>query len=154
VRQTVHGTTVAVREAGLLIRGKAGSGKTTLALALVDRMVAEAVFARLVADDRTALAVRGNRLLASAPPAIAGCVEMRGRGIVRAKTLAAVRLTHVVDLVAAQEAPRMPEEAHARVALAGVCLPRLALPERSTTSAVVTLTTLMGSHGLTARARR
>jgi serine kinase of HPr protein (carbohydrate metabolism regulator) len=154
VTGTVHGTTVAVREAGLLIRGRAGAGKTTLALCLIDQVRARGGFARLVADDRTALTVAGGRLIASAPEAIAGCVEMRGLGIAPAATLPAVRLTHIVDLVPPHDVPRMPEESAAQARVCGVALMRLALAQRSTTSAVLTLITLVERQGLTACVRR
>src|SRR3546814_10156556 len=49
--QTVHATTVALDGTGVLLRGPAGSGKSDLALRLIDQG------ARLVADDRTALAL-------------------------------------------------------------------------------------------------
>lgn len=148
---TVHGTTVALGEAGVLVRGASGSGKTTLALALVAHYLGRGAFARLVADDRTALEVTGGRLLARAPAAIAGLVEIRGEGVVPVETLVAVRLTHVVDLVPLAEAPRMAGEAERRVALAGILLERLVLPARSTAAARLAVTSLLDRNGLTGR---
>lgn len=48
----VHGTAAVVGEAGVLIRGASGAGKSSLALALVDAAAARGLFARLVGDDR------------------------------------------------------------------------------------------------------
>lgn len=72
----VHATCVAIGGAGVLIRGGSGSGKSDLALRLIDRG------AMLVADDYVALANRDGVLIASPPPTIAGRIEVRGIGIV------------------------------------------------------------------------
>lgn len=122
----VHATCVALRLGrtwrGVLLRGPSGAGKSDLALRLVDEG------ARLVADDRTVLAVRGGRLSASAPATIAGLLEVRGQGIValpasRVATRAEVAL--LVDLAAPGRIDRMPQPA--RETVMGVTLPVLAL---------------------------
>src|SRR3546814_14236208 len=82
--QTVHATTVALDGTGVLLRGPAGSGKSDLALRLIDQG------ARLVADDRTALALEGGRIIARAPETIAGRTEVRGLEIGRASGRARV----------------------------------------------------------------
>src|SRR6266852_345410 len=64
----VHGTCVAIEGEGVLLRGKPGSGKSDLALRLID------AGASLVADDRTELTRRGDAILAAAPAAMAGRV--------------------------------------------------------------------------------
>lgn len=69
-------TCVAIDRRGLLIEGPPGSGKSSLALALIDRG------AVLVGDDGVALERRGDRLWAHPPPAIAGKLEIRGVGII------------------------------------------------------------------------
>lgn len=149
--EIVHGTTVALGEAGVIVFGGPGSGKTTLALALLDHHAARGVFARLVADDYTRLEVAGGRLLAAAPAPLAGRAEMRGDGIVPVASLAAVRLTHLVDLVAPAEAPRMPEEAERTAHLCGVGLARIALPARATAVTTLTVASLLRRNGLTGR---
>ena len=69
----LHGSAVAVGEHALLITGAAGAGKTTLALEMI------ALGAELIADDRVGAWPDGaGRLWLSAPPNIAGLVEMRG----------------------------------------------------------------------------
>lgn len=69
-------TCVAVEGRGLLIEGPPGSGKSSLALALIDRG------ATLVGDDGVALERRADTVWAFPPPNIAGMLEVRGVGIV------------------------------------------------------------------------
>jgi serine kinase of HPr protein (carbohydrate metabolism regulator) len=115
----VHGTCVALGEVGVLLRGRSGAGKSDLALRLIDGG------ARLVADDQVELATDGDRLIASAPPTLAGLIEARGVGIVRLPRRRRARVGLVVDLVAGRPVPRLPRPATCR--LLGVALPRLAL---------------------------
>lgn len=105
-RVQLHATCVAVGGAGVLVSGPSGSGKSDLALRLID---AGAV---LVADDRVDVATAGDGLVASAPDAIVGMLEVRGLGIVRRPFLASVQLALAVDLVQdAASVPRLPESA-------------------------------------------
>ena len=100
----VHGTTVEIAGKGVLIRGASGSGKSDLALRLIDGG------AVLVADDQTALAASDCGLIASAPAAIAGLLEVRGLGLVRLPHHETTPLALVVDLVAADQIERLPDE--------------------------------------------
>lgn len=99
----VHGTCVELDGRGLLIRGPSGSGKSDLALRLIERG------ARLVADDQVALTGDGDLVLASAPPALAGRIEVRGIGILTVPCFTSAPVRLVCDLVAADEVPRLPE---------------------------------------------
>ncbi len=99
----VHATTVAIGGAGVLIRGAPGSGKSDLALRLID------AGARLVADDQTEIARLGRGLVARAPRAIAGKLEVRGIGIVKVHAVKHARLALAVDLARAEEIVRLPE---------------------------------------------
>ncbi len=78
--------------AGILLLGASGTGKSDLALRLLERG------AELVADDRTDLFVERARLWARAPRAIAGLMEVRGVGIVKFPHAAKVRVALVVRL--------------------------------------------------------
>lgn len=69
-------TCVLIDGCAVLIEGPAGCGKSSLALALIDRG------AVLVGDDGVALEVRGTQLWASPPPNIAGLLEVRNVGLV------------------------------------------------------------------------
>jgi serine kinase of HPr protein (carbohydrate metabolism regulator) len=99
----VHGTTIAIKGVGILIRGPSGSGKSDLALRLMDEG------ARLVADDQTRLSAHKGRLWASSPASIAGLMEVRGLGIVTLPHKAKARLGLVVDLVAEADIERLPD---------------------------------------------
>lgn len=116
----VHASCVAIDGRGVLLRGPSGSGKSDLALRLID------AGARLVADDQTELTAADGEVIAAPPTSLAGLMEVRGLGVVRMPDhaeRAPVRL--VIDLVPAAEVERMP--APASVTLAGIALPRLAL---------------------------
>ena len=115
----VHGTSVAWNGAALLLRGPPGSGKSDLALRLIE------AGAGLIADDQTRLTVRKGRLYASVPPPIAGLLEIRGVGIVKVAAAPPAPLALVVDLVSYEDLERSPEPAHC--VYLGVTLPRICL---------------------------
>ena len=73
--EQIHATCVDIEGAGVLLLGPSASGKSDLALRLMDGG------ARLVADDRVDLALEDGRLVASAPKDIASRIEVRGLGI-------------------------------------------------------------------------
>src|SRR3954467_1212574 len=79
--ETVHASTVASEGRAVLITGPSGSGKSDLALRLLDRGFT------LVSDDQTLLKRSGTRLIASAPPTIVGKLEVRGIGIIDLETV-------------------------------------------------------------------
>ncbi|HMA49602.1 MAG TPA: HPr kinase/phosphatase C-terminal domain-containing protein [Magnetospirillaceae bacterium] len=99
----LHATCILVEETGVLLRGPSGSGKSDLALRLIDRG------AVLVADDQVLLRREGDRLLAEAPDILAGLLEVRGLGILKFPYRAAASVGLVIDLVAPAEMERMPQ---------------------------------------------
>jgi len=126
-RPTIHASAVLVGARAVLIRGPSGSGKSQLALALLEAAQTGTVpFARLVADDRAELEAMHGRLLVRPAPTLAGLIEVRGVGIRRMayESLAVVGL--FVDL-AAPDAGRMPEPAAQTGEIEGITLPRLAV---------------------------
>ena len=127
---SLHATTVAIGEAGVLIRGPSGAGKSVLALALIGEARHVGLFARLVADDRTALRALGGRLLARPVPPLEGLVERRGLGLTPEPHLASVVVRLIVDLSGTEPA-RMPEPEDLVDRLAGVDLPRLTVMGRA-----------------------
>jgi serine kinase of HPr protein (carbohydrate metabolism regulator) len=123
--ETVHASAVLIGNRAALIRGPAGSGKSRLVLALIAAARTGALpFARLVADDRVRLAAVNGRLIAEAPAAIRGLVEVRGLGIRRIDSEARAVVGLVVDLAAADGA-RMPQVAAGETTILGVKVPRL-----------------------------
>ncbi|MFV3076643.1 HPr kinase/phosphorylase [Niveispirillum fermenti] len=114
----IYASCVAIDGMALLLRGASGAGKSDLALRLID------AGAQLVADDRVDL-VRGGdgRLLARAPQALAGLIEVRGLGILPVPSVDRAPLVLVVDLDGPGERLPLP----ACETLAGVILPRLTL---------------------------
>ncbi|AOG03756.1 HPr kinase/phosphorylase [Bosea sp. RAC05] len=126
----IHATTVAIGEAGVLIRGASGAGKSSLGLALIDAARREGRFARLVADDRTALSARGSRLLARPVAPLEGLIERRGLGLTPEPHQPAVVVRLIVD-VAGSEPARMPEPEDLVDRLEGIDLPRLTVAGRA-----------------------
>ena len=96
----IHATCVALGSHGVLLLGPSGSGKSDLALRLIDDG------ARLVADDRTLLFTKNGALHAKAPASIKGLLEIRGLGIVKLPVRANVRIALVVRL--GREGARLP----------------------------------------------
>ena len=89
---TVHATCVCVDGKGLLILGPSGAGKSSLALQMMG------LGARLVADDRVDLVRRDDRVIARCPPPLAGLIEARGLGILRAEPLSEAQVALIADL--------------------------------------------------------
>jgi len=109
----VHASAVALWGRGVLVLGAAGAGKSSLALTLM------AHGARLIADDRTCLAPRDQRLLAWAPKTLLGRIEARGVGILFADPAPPTPIALAVDLDQA-EADRIPPKrswAHCDIAV-------------------------------------
>jgi serine kinase of HPr protein (carbohydrate metabolism regulator) len=115
----VHGTCVALDDVGVLLRGPSGSGKSDMALRLIDGG------ALLVADDQTRLDLVDGRLISRPPETIAGRLEVRGLGIVPVAWVASAPLGLVVDLVAQDAVDRLPPPAEVRILGAAVPLLRL-----------------------------
>jgi HPr kinase/phosphorylase len=127
-QETIHASAVSLGGRGVLIRGTAGSGKSSLVLQLV---TGDTESARLVADDSVALTAADGRLTASPPAAIAGLLEVRGQGILRLPFAAATTIDLVVDLAEAEALPRLPEPGERLVKLLGVVVPRIFVASRS-----------------------
>lgn len=116
--ETLHASCVAIGDRAVLIEGRSGTGKSDLALRLIDRG------AVLVSDDYTVLTRRDGALTASPPANIAGKMEVRGLGLVEVGYAQDVPVALVV--VADNDPVRMPA-AEALRAIAGVMLPELRL---------------------------
>ena len=110
-------TCVALDGRALLIHGEPGTGKTSLALALIDRGAA------LVGDDGVALELRSAKLWACPPRHTAGLVEIRNVGLA---TLPAVPAPVALAVTLDSSAPRLPDEPGG-LQIMGLTIPHLTL---------------------------
>ena len=108
---------VAIEGHALLIEGPPGSGKSSLALALID------AGGELIGDDGVTLTAQGGQLIASPPPRTAGLIEIRGVGLV---SLPATSAPVVLAITLDQHAPRLPD-GPAEASWYGIAVPRFAL---------------------------
>jgi serine kinase of HPr protein (carbohydrate metabolism regulator) len=116
--ETIHASTVATEGRAVVIAGPSGSGKSDLALRLLDRGFT------LVSDDQTTIKRDGDRLIASAPPNIAGKLEIRGIGIVDMDVHGDVPVALFVELTS--EIQRLPDDSRERPLL-GIRLPLISI---------------------------
>ncbi len=118
-RLLLHTTAIAIDGRAVLLRGASGSGKSDLALRLID------AGARLVADDQSELFRRGDSVIVRAPATIAGLIEVRGIGICRLDALAEAPVALIAELVPAENLERLP--ARQSETILGLALPLIAL---------------------------
>jgi serine kinase of HPr protein (carbohydrate metabolism regulator) len=119
---TIHATALVLGHRGILIRGPSGSGKSSLALSLLQST--GGTFSRLVGDDRIYLEAAHGRLLMRPPMALQGLIEIRGIGIVR-MPFEPVAVAHLVVDIAASDVQRLPQSEDLSASIAGVTLTRL-----------------------------
>lgn len=116
--ETLHASSVAIGGRAVLIEGPSGSGKSDLALRLIDRG------ATLVSDDYTLVCrLPSGELVARAPATITGRMEVRGIGIVDMPHITDVPVALIVRLDV--QVLRMPDRRTRRVA--GVAVAEVAL---------------------------
>lgn len=99
----LHASCVSIGGEGVLLLGKSGSGKSDLALRLIE------AGAKLVADDRVEIRARGKKLVASAPAKLKGKLEMHGVGIVTMPSKDKVVLVLAVSMVGRDAVERHPD---------------------------------------------
>jgi hypothetical protein len=116
----MQASAVAIDGAALLIEGPPGSGKSSLALALIDRG------AGLIGDDAVTLTAENGWLLASPPPNIAGLIEVRGVGLVHLPLACPAPVSLILALGGPQEPARLPDLPLPTREIAGVAVPVLA----------------------------
>lgn len=111
-------TCVAIGGRGVLIEGASGTGKSALALALIDRG------AMLVGDDGVLLAAMDGRLTAYPHPRTRGLLEIRNLGLLTFPVIDMVEIALLIQLDVA--APRFVDSAHL-VERTGLAIPALML---------------------------
>lgn len=137
--ETVHASTVATEGRAVMIMGPSGSGKSDLTLRLLDRGFT------LVSDDQTIVKRLGERLVATAPPQLAGKLEIRGVGIVDMDHDSDIPVALVVELTS--HIQRLPDDSRERPIL-GVPVPLVSI-DAMTASAASKVALALDRLGLT-----
>jgi serine kinase of HPr protein (carbohydrate metabolism regulator) len=110
----IHGTAISIGGFAVLIMGGSGSGKSDLALRLIDRG------AILISDDVVFLETLENAPILTVASNIAGKIEVRGVGISNVDFIASAPLRLVVELVDSTD--RLPDE-NARATIGDYLVP-------------------------------
>ena len=88
----IHSSSVVVDDNGVLILGDSGSGKSDLALRLIDNG------ATLISDDISICRKNSNNIYLYCPPEIKGLLEVREIGIITVPFVERIKLRLVVNL--------------------------------------------------------
>ena len=124
--ENLHASSVAAEGRAVLIAGPSGSGKSDLALRLMDRGFT------LISDDRTIVRKEGDKLVASAPATIKGKLEIRGIGIVDVESVSDVPVALVVELTS--DIQRLPDDSRSRLIL-GTSVPLITVDAMTASAA-------------------
>ena len=137
--EMLHASTVSLDGRAVMITGPSGSGKSDLALRMLDRGFI------LVSDDQTIVRRTGSRLIAAAPPTIRGKLEIRGVGIVDMAHVEDVPVALVVELTS--DIRRLPDDSRERPIL-GIGVPLISV-DAMTASAPSKVAVALDRLGLT-----
>jgi serine kinase of HPr protein (carbohydrate metabolism regulator) len=147
--QHIHASLVTVEHErvwhGILIEGKSGAGKSSVAMGVIEAFRRAGGQAFLVSDDQVLVEVIAGIVTGHAPPTIAGKIEIRGHGIAEAEFRESAAITLVVHLRPENEIERMPEAR--TLNMAGQAIPLVEAPERHEAQAVrIVQAALTGRH--------
>ena len=98
----MHATCVDINGSGVLIVGRSGSGKSSLAINLL------ALGSKLVADDQCALVKKNKKFRVFKPASLPNSIEIRGVGLVSVPMVVETSLDWVVNMDEAEK-ERMPD---------------------------------------------
>ena len=104
----IHSTSVVIDDNGVLILGDSGSGKSDLALRLIDNG------ATLISDDISICRKNSNNIHLYCPPEIKGLLEVREIGIITVPFVERIKLRLVVNLKSNNN-ERFPKESSFRI---------------------------------------
>lgn len=101
--KTIHSTSVVIEDSGVLIVGDSGSGKSDLALRLIDSG------ATLISDDITICKKKEESIFLFAPIQTKGLLEVREIGIITVPYIDNIKLLLIVELTE-NEIERLPSK--------------------------------------------
>jgi HPr kinase/phosphorylase len=127
----LHATTISLNGTAVMIRGGVGTGKSDLALQVLEAsgtgLTGHTIVTALVADDQTLLRREGDTILVSCPEKIAGLMEVRGHDVLLVETVQNVPLVLVVDLRPAAHIERLPQPEDMLTQILGLSIPAIAI---------------------------
>ncbi|MXP09946.1 HPr kinase/phosphorylase [Pseudoblastomonas halimionae] len=139
MKKLANVTAVAIGGRGLLIAGPSGSGKSSLALELIDRG------AHLIGDDGIVVEGLEGRLIVHPPGETGGLIEIRNVGIIELEPVSAPACLWIT---LAKDPPRLPVGPEERW-VAGHPLPELRIFP-SKLALALRVEAALGMHGLSA----
>ena len=101
--QQIHATAIEINGIAVLLQGAPGSGKSDLALRLIEEG------AMLIADDRVDIIKIDGQVCASSPSSINGFMEVRGVGVLKMGSATNIPVGLLVQLVSGSAIERLPD---------------------------------------------
>ena len=129
-----HACALEINKVGMLIKGRSGSGKTSLMMGLLERANQEKLNAFFISDDQVYLCNKDDRLEVLVPETIAGLIEIHGYGVISQPHRETSIVNLVIELIDDQEILRMPTKQSYHYE--GLDLPLIQVPERHENQAV------------------
>ena len=121
----IHSTSVVIDDNGVLILGDSGSGKSDLALRLIDNG------ATLISDDISICRKNSNNIYLHCPPEIKGLLEVREIGIITVPFVERIKLRLVVNLKSKNN-ERFPKDNSFRIL--GVKIPLISIEGKNSSA--------------------
>ena len=109
MKKNHHCNVLAVSGCGILIEGPSGSGKSSLTFGLLEKSAQMGFENALVCDDQALLAIEDGALVARAPEAIEGKIELRGHGIISIPSIRSCSVSLIVRMIEDENVQRMPD---------------------------------------------